>query len=133
MGIGIFLMAINQLCGGFTLLNYTAMIFEKSGSNLLPNVCAIIVGLIQILGAYFSSVLVDRLGRKILLAGSLFGAALGLFTYGLYSHLETLEIDVSNFKWIPLASFSFTIFIMNWGVLTLPFLVLSELVPQKVS
>lgn len=127
------MMAINQLCGCFAMINYAAVIFEESGSNLSPNVSAIVVGLIQIVGAYFSTVLVDRSGRKILLSGSLFGTALGLFSFAIYSHLKESEYDVSGFSWIPLASFSFTIFIANWGILTLPFLVLAEIVPIKVS
>lgn len=41
--IGIVLAVLNQLCGCFAMLNYTSLIFEKSGSNLSPNFSAIIV------------------------------------------------------------------------------------------
>lgn len=132
MLIGMVLMAINQLCGCFAMLNYTASIFAESGSSLSPNVSSIIVGAIQMCGCYLSTVLVERSGRKILISGSLFGTCLGLLSFGGYSHLSSMGMDLSAISWVPLVSFSFTIFIANFGVLTLPFLVISELVPQKV-
>jgi hypothetical protein len=63
--MGIALMALNQFCGCFAMLNYTGTIFAESGSNLSPNLSAIIVGVIQIFGAYFSTALVEKAGRKV--------------------------------------------------------------------
>lgn len=40
---------------------------------------------------------------------------------------------MDGWSWIPVASFSFCIFIASWGILTLPFLVIAELMPQKVG
>lgn len=65
MLIGIVLIWLNQFCGCFAMLNYTANIFAESGSNLTPNMSAIIVGIIQLVGAYMSTFLVDRAGRKV--------------------------------------------------------------------
>lgn len=48
------------------MLSYTADIFAKSGSDMSSNMAAIIIGLIQLIGAYMSTVLVDRAGRKVL-------------------------------------------------------------------
>ncbi len=63
--IGVVLVWLNQFCGCFAMLNYTASIFAESGSNLTPNMSAIIVGIIQLIGAYMSTFLVDRAGRKV--------------------------------------------------------------------
>ena len=63
--ICIALMALNQFCGCFAMLNYTATIFAESGSNLSPNMSAIVIGVIQIIGSYISTMLVDRAGRKV--------------------------------------------------------------------
>lgn len=65
MAIGICLMVLNQFCGCFAMLNYTATIFEAAGSTLSPNASAIIVGFIQIVGSYFPTLLADRAGRKV--------------------------------------------------------------------
>lgn len=63
--IGVVLVWLNQFCGCFAMLNYAAKIFEDSGSSLTPNMSAIFVGLIQLVGAYISTFLVDRAGRKV--------------------------------------------------------------------
>lgn len=67
MSIAFALIALCQLCGCFTMLNYTAAIFAESGSDMSANSAAIIIGFIQLIGAYISTVLVDRAGRKVIL------------------------------------------------------------------
>ncbi|XP_063702742.1 facilitated trehalose transporter Tret1-like [Culicoides brevitarsis] len=131
--IGVVLVVLNQFCGCFAMLNYTASIFEKAGSTLSPNISAIIVGFIQIVGSFFSTILVDRAGRKFCIAISAGGTCIGLAILGTYTYLDMIGIDTSKFLWIPLVSFSFVIFIASWGVLTLPFLVLSEIMPEKIK
>lgn len=63
--IGSVLIVLCQFNGCNTMLNYTADIFRESGSNVSPNVAAIIIGFIQLLGAYAATELVDRSGRKV--------------------------------------------------------------------
>lgn len=64
---------------------------------------------------------------------STIGTALGLITLGTYMMLKSWHYDVDAFSWIPVASFSFVIFIASWAVLTLPFLVISEVMPENVK
>lgn len=47
------------------MISYTSVILSKSGSSLSPSISAIIIGIIQFIGAYISTLLVDRLGRKV--------------------------------------------------------------------
>lgn len=63
--IGIVLVALNQFSGVAPMLNYTAHIFQESGSTLSPNDSAIVVGVIQVVGSVASTNLVDRAGRKV--------------------------------------------------------------------
>lgn len=153
MVIGLMLSALNQLCGCFAMINYTATIFQEAGSNLTPNSSAIVVGAIQLFGAYVSTILVDRAGRKvclicpldfrisaqtrniplqILLSLSLAAAGLGLACLGTYLYLKSIGYDAETLGWIPISCFSFIVFFANWGILTLPFLVMSEMLPEKV-
>ncbi|XP_055302940.1 uncharacterized protein LOC129568722 [Sitodiplosis mosellana] len=131
--IGVVLMAMNQLCGAFAMLNYTAYVFEEAGSSMSSNESAIVVGIISILGSLISTNLVDRAGRKILFFVSSVGAALGLVTLGTYVMLKSWDYDVEPFNWIPIASFSFVVFIASLGVLNLPFLVISEIFPENIK
>lgn len=40
---------------------------------------------------------------------------------------------METYNWIPLVSFSFVLFIASLAVLTLPFIVISELMPEKLK
>lgn len=133
VGIGFVLILYNQLCGTFAMLNYAATIFATSGSNLTPQMSAIVVGIIQLIGAYMSLYLVDVAGRKILLGFSGLGACLGHVTMAVYTYLQAHGYNVESFTWIPVTSISFVIFIASCGVTSLPFTVIAEIVPPKVS
>lgn len=114
------------------MLNYTALIFEKSGSSLSPTVSAIIVGFIQLVGSYVSTLLVERAGRKLLLLVSAVGICLSQVVMASHSYLKVLGYDTAGLDWVPIAAFSFMLFIASWGLLTLPFLVISEIMPPKI-
>lgn len=65
--IAFVLAALNQMCGCFAMLNYSATIFVEAGSDLEPNMAAVVVGAIQLIGSYVSLLLVDKAGRKVCL------------------------------------------------------------------
>ena len=125
------LVALQQFCGGFPMLNFTATIFQESGSTLSPNISSIIVGVVQILGAIICTFLVERAGRKMLFLTSALGVAIGLGIMSLYIHQTAHGVDLTSLNWIPLVSFSFVMFIYNLGVNTLPFMYVSEIVELK--
>ncbi|XP_017473364.1 PREDICTED: facilitated trehalose transporter Tret1 [Rhagoletis zephyria] len=130
--IGIGIITLMQFSGCFAMLNYSGNIFRESGSSLSPIVSTIIVGVIQLLGSYTSTLLVERAGRKALLLISTAGVALGHIIFGTYTYLKVLEYEVSGFSWIPVFSFSFTIFIASVGLMGLPYLVIAEIMPLKL-
>lgn len=70
---------------------------------------------------------------QILLLLSCFGSALGLITFGTYSLLKTNGCDLVAYNWIPISSFSFFIFAAAFGILTLPFIIISEVMPEKLK
>lgn len=63
--IGVALIVSSMLCGCFVLLTYSADVFFQSGITMSSNLAAILMGVIQLCGAYVSTVLVDRTGRKV--------------------------------------------------------------------
>lgn len=48
------------------MLNYAGEIFKVSGSHLGPNMSAIIIGIIQLVGTFAPTLLVDKAGRKVI-------------------------------------------------------------------
>lgn len=131
--IGVALILMHELCGCFTMLNYTALIFRESGSGISPNLSAIIVGFIQLLGTYVATFLVDRIGRKILLTFSAIGTAICLACLGAYSLCNSIGINVKEHSWISIASFSGMMFLAACGIVPLMFVVIAEVMPEKVK
>lgn len=132
--IGMVLVALEQFSGTFALLFYVASIFESSGANFLsPEASTIFVGVIQVVGAYVATFLVDRAGRKALLTISAFGMAFGMTVFGIATQLIEHGHESAFIKLIPVFALSFSVFLANIGVFTLTFVVLSEITPPNVS
>lgn len=70
---------------------------------------------------------------QILFAVSNIGTAIGFVVLGTYMMLKSWEYSVEEFNWIPVMSFSFISFISSLGIMSLPLLVFSEVVPEKVK
>lgn len=63
--LGFGTVAMTQFCGSFAILNYTATIFRDAGSTMHPNVCAMVIGFIQLAAVTIIIFLIDRVGRKV--------------------------------------------------------------------
>lgn len=81
--IGIVLIVLNTYNGNITLSNYTKHIFEETGSNLSVDLSAIVTAVIQIVGVFIATQLVDRLGRKVHFASK--SRSINFFENGFFS------------------------------------------------
>lgn len=134
MLIGVFLMFVNQFCGIFAVLTYAAYIFATVGSTLSPNTSTIIMGSVQIFGTLSSFVFIDLIGRKVLLAISTFGIGMGLLCLAAFNWMTITGVEwVFEFQWLPIVILSVTVFLYAVGLSSIPFFVLPELLPPKVS
>lgn len=131
--IGPTLMAISQFSGTFTISSYAAIIFKATGSTIEPNLSAIIMGSVQICGTYFASLLIDRLGRKMLLLISTCGTTLGLVITGTYAYLSENGHNVEGLNFLPVVSLSFVIFVAAIGIIPVPYVLVNEIFPRKVN
>ena len=132
LSMGMFLLVLSQFSGIFAIMNYAGLIFRESGSDVNVELSTIIVAIIQILGNVVSFILVDKIGRKALLLISSFGTAFGLASMGISSYLIEQKYDFPALKWTPVIFLSFVIFIASIGIVCLPFVVLAEILPQKI-
>lgn len=130
MGIGLCILC--QFSGAFTIINYAVTIFEATGSKVDPRLSGIILGVVQVFGTYVSALLVDNVGRRPLLIISSIGSVLGLSSVGAFAYLFSIGVDVSSVDWIPVVSLSFALFISNVGLVCLPFVMLTEMLPTKL-
>uniref|UniRef100_A0A1A9Z6K2 Major facilitator superfamily (MFS) profile domain-containing protein n=1 Tax=Glossina pallidipes TaxID=7398 RepID=A0A1A9Z6K2_GLOPL len=127
----IMLVSLNQLSGSFAIVNYLSDIFAHTGTDIDPNTCTIIMGVVQIFGTCFSMIVVDRVGRKVLLLCSAGGTALGYTSFGIYVKFASSEIKL-QYNWLPLVIMTFVIFATSIGLLAQVFTVIVETLPIKV-
>lgn len=125
-------MAVSELSGSFTIVNYAGPMFEASGSTVNPNFSSFCLGGIQILGTLATLCLIDKMGRKFLLIVSTIGVALGTFIVGLYSYFFEEKYDVRAFNLTPVIVLSLTTFVACIGIIPIPYILAAELFPPKV-
>lgn len=130
--VGITLMAVSELSGSFTIVNFAGPMFKASGSTVDPNFSSFCLGGIQILGTLATLCLIDKMGRRILLIVSTVGVALGTFVVGMYSLFYSEGYYVKPFDFTPVVSLSFTIFVACIGIIPIPYILAAELFPPKV-
>lgn len=132
--IGIVIVASEQFSGSYAIVFYLSSVFESSGaSSISPDVATIIVGIIQLLGAYCSTLLLDRVGRKLLFLVSVFGIGFGMLMFCTATMLIEHGENSSLVKLIPVIAMSFAIFAANIGVSTMKFVILGEISPVRVK
>lgn len=128
--IALFLCGLNQFCGAFSLSNYANQIFKESGSTLSEDMSSVIIAIFQLSANIITMMVVEIAGRRLLITISSFGTAVGLISMGLY---DMYKMQLDNYKWIPIASFSTVIFMASIGMLPLTYVLLGEILPKKVT
>ncbi|KAH8403094.1 hypothetical protein KR222_004966 [Zaprionus bogoriensis] len=121
----------NQFSGVFTMVNYMTDIFARSGSTMDPNTNTIIIGSVQLLGAYVSTLVCDIIGRRILMLISSAGVAISLSSFAFFTYYSQLY-DLSAWSWVPAAIMSVDIFLGNIGLVSCIFVLMVEMYPLKI-
>lgn len=69
----------------------------------------------------------------MLLTISCVGTGLSHIVLGAYIYLAVHDFDLSGLEWIPIISFGTVLFIASCGPLPLPYIILGEVIPDKVN
>lgn len=129
--ISLGLMFFQQLSGINAVIFYTTSIFKDAGSTIDESLCTIIVGVVNFIAVFIATVLIDRLGRKILLYISDVAMIITLAALGTFFYLKENEQDVTNIGWLPLASFVIFVVGFSLGFGPIPWLMMGEILPGK--
>ncbi|KAI4455934.1 sugar transporter-like [Holotrichia oblita] len=127
------LVLFQQLSGINIILFYMHSIFEETGSSLSPDLSAIIISLVQVVACVISSILVDHLGRRILLLFSSVGMCLSIIAFAVYFYLKEVNDNVENIFWLPILSIVCFMIAYAAGFGPIPFVILGELFPQQTK
>lgn len=133
--LSLLLVLFADTSGVFAITHFMTELFDAAKMEIDIYVATIVVGLIQIVGSIISIVSVDRFGRRPLFIVSAAGTGACLMLFGGYYFLlerpQHAEF-VASIQWLPLASLCGFILIASTAVASLPFFIISELMPVKV-
>jgi SP family facilitated glucose transporter-like MFS transporter 8 len=110
------------------------MLFQSAGSTLEASTATIIVGVIQTIATFFSTLFVDRIGRRILLFISDLVMAVCTLVLGVYFFLKTETTDdISNIGWLPVTSVCLFIITFSLGYGPIPWMMVGELFAPQIK
>jgi len=99
-----------------------------ANTGLDSDISTIIVGTVHLAATLSASLLVDRLGRKILLMVSIIIMTLTLVALGVFFYiLETDKPTAETLGWLPLTSLCVYIVAFAIGYGPIPWLIMSEI------
>ncbi|KAJ1524856.1 hypothetical protein ONE63_009723 [Megalurothrips usitatus] len=124
-------MIFQQFSGINAVIFFSAQIFEAAHSTLKPSVATVVVGCCQIVATYVSTLLIDRLGRRILLILSGLSMALSGAVLGVYFYLDLLkDVDIG---WLPILCMVVFIVMFSLGYGPIPWLYMSEVFSAQIK
>lgn len=125
------LMLFQQLSGINAVIFNTSAIFASAGATIPAAIATIIVGVIQVVATFASSLAVDRLGRRVLLLFSALVMCLCLTALGVFFFLKETHGDeasiVQAISWLPLLSLSLFFVAFSLGFGPIPWMMAGEL------
>lgn len=135
--LAISLLFFQQFGGINVVVFYTSDIFSSAGLTMNPKIGTIITGIFQLIASLGGSLLIDKLGRKILLLISGAGMAVslaivGIFMMGIergYMSSDTIK----KFGIIPVIAVTAYLMFFALGYGPIPWIALAELLPPEVQ
>lgn len=135
--IALALMFFQQFSGINAVVLYTSDIFKTSGVHLDPKVASIIVGAFQVVATFFSSLVIDKLGRKFLLVISSLFITITTLLLGMYFTLKTrtnLNPDMlEELGFLPVGALCVFIIAYSLGLGPIPWVISGEIFPMEIK
>ncbi|KAF2887654.1 hypothetical protein ILUMI_18519 [Ignelater luminosus] len=99
------LTVFQHLSGILPVMLYSQNIFKETGSSIPPEICTMIIAVIQFFASFIAPNLVDKLGRRWMLFLSALGMLISQCLLGLYFFFKERQYDLSEFYWLPIACY----------------------------
>ncbi|XP_029710984.1 facilitated trehalose transporter Tret1-like [Aedes albopictus] len=132
--ISLGLMFFQQLSGINAVIFYATTIFDDANTGLEASTATIIIGIIQMVATLLATLIVDRVGRQILLLASDFFMALSTIALAGYFQLkECNETQVENLGWLPVLALCLFIAMFSIRYGPIPWLMVGELFSNNVK
>jgi SP family facilitated glucose transporter-like MFS transporter 8 len=135
-GILVVYFLLYQWSGVNAITFYAVEIFKESGTNMDANTATIILGLIRFLFTIVACIMLRRMGRRPLSFISGIGCSITMLILGFYLFYKKqceLEGITPLYTWVPVACIYCFIVVTTVGFLVVPWIMIGEIYPLKVS
>ncbi|XP_017043359.1 facilitated trehalose transporter Tret1-2 homolog isoform X2 [Drosophila ficusphila] len=134
LAISMGLMFFQQVCGINAVIFYSSRIFEEANTGIGAQWATILIGIMQVVATFVSTLVVDKLGRRILLLASGVSMAVATTAIGVYFYLQKQDPDqVTSLGWLPVASLCVFIIMFSMGYGPVPWLMMGELFATDIK
>lgn len=127
------LMLFQQMSGVNSIIFYSSDIFSKAGTTIDPSIASIIVGTVQVVSVFFGSLVVDKLGRRILLLASIVVMFLMTLLLGVYFYCITYTTAFDDIKWFALIPLCVFLILFSLGFGPIPWMMMPEIFAPEVK
>lgn len=131
------LMFFQQAGGVNAIVFYTGSIFQSAGSSLDSKVSTIIIGVMQVVATFISSIMVDKLGRRFLLISSSLIVAISSVFLGVFFSLQERKLvseeTLSKLGYIPVVAISVYVIMFSMGLGPVPWVISAEVLPPEIK
>ncbi|XP_030239813.1 facilitated trehalose transporter Tret1 [Drosophila navojoa] len=127
------LISFQQLSGINVVLFNSQSIFASANTGLDPAIATIIIGCVQVASSGLTPIVVDRMGRKLLLLISASVMSIGLAALGGFFYMKLVVGDISSVLWLPVPALIIYNIVYCTGFGPLPWAVLGEMFPANIK
>lgn len=132
--ISLGLMFFQQLCGINAVIFYSTDIFRDAKTGIDANLSTIVVGIMQVVATFVSVLVVDKLGRRLLLLASASIMALSTICMGVYFYMQEQDPEsVTTLGWLPVCSLCIFIIMFSLGFGPVPWLMMGEVFASNIK
>ncbi|XP_018330259.1 facilitated trehalose transporter Tret1-like isoform X2 [Agrilus planipennis] len=121
-------------CGNGVIKSYMQTIINATGSSMSSSTASVIFGIVNFVGALASGEIVDRFGRRPLLMVSSLLCSISMLSLGLYFYLQdATSYNIDAISWLPVTSLVLFQVFVAIGILSIHYVIASELYPINVK
>lgn len=125
----------SQVFGSFEviLMNLHEILTSAGSIYLTPSTTAILFAFIMLIFSAISASLIDKVGRKVILAISTFTSSICLLMLAIYFTLQSRGCDMRDVSWIPIGAVMTYAACFKFGLGTVPIVITAEIFSQRIK
>lgn len=127
------LMLFQQMSGVNSIIFYSTAIFTQAGTSLKPSIATIIVGAVQVVSVFLGTLVIDKLGRRILLLASIIVMFLMTLILGVYYYCIVYTTAFDDIKWFAIILVCIFLVLFSFGFGPIPWMMMPEIFAPEVK